>query len=135
MNIRKQYAILSAEWHTNGSNTDELNAIRTRELSAMLENEGLDFIPCKGVYEGGQIERGFYVSFETPAILEKLQSIAFWHYLQESILYSDSAGKISLIFADGRRENLPDMRRVKSKEGLKNYTVINSQIITTEAQS
>ena len=97
MNIVRQVVILSAFQ----KNLDiAKNVAHSTDLRAFLDNYDMTYKHAIGVYKGDS-ETSFVVIVENEEQINKLRTVAFKQYNQESILLQDSNQLARLEFSDG----------------------------------
>lgn len=105
------------------------NAQRHCLAAEFLNNEGIQFRECSGVYNLIP-ETGFVVA-DTLADGPTIRDLAFQRWDQESIFCIDSNSICYLEYADGRCDRLGKLRVVREGDPLPdNYTVLDGVTYT-----
>lgn len=118
MNIKQQFVILSAELATRSS---ELNKEQTLILEDKLIKLGVSYAQTIGSYKG-VLENSFIVVVPDQRVLEYIKRVAFEVFSQESILYSDVNGTVSLEYAHGSKPMLLGRMQEINANDINNFT-------------
>jgi hypothetical protein len=105
--------------------TEKENRLRSEQLFKQLERLGLKPIRAKGMYKGER-ELSFIVPYINTKTRERLFSIAFSMYEQESVLFVDNDKSAYLIYLDNNVEHIGSWEQVdrETAESQDAYTYI-----------
>ncbi|MCI0561561.1 MAG: hypothetical protein MN733_23990 [Nitrososphaera sp.] len=122
--------LLSAE---RSDLSDNQNAQRTQALLHTLIALGFDYQEAEGQYEGW-VEKPFAVRLYAPIEddLVKLKRIAFNVFLQDSILLVDTQDKASLLYNNGREQDLGNWVEIPGSRHDEDWTRIGLRTFTVK---
>lgn len=123
----REVIILSAELSTKDTTINDMN---TKLLGNSLTTLQINSSLACGVYKG-ITEASFVTLPKNKDDIQKIKELAFNTYDQESILYQDKSGDAYLIYQDGSKESIGQLRKVNNNKGLENYTILNGEIYAT----
>lgn len=123
MNTKQQFIIMSA---STLDKTIEQNKVRHENLLSDIISFKLPLVEVNGSYKGNK-EMGVLVKISNYLELDALKALGRL-YNQESILYSDSNGLVSLEYMqDSESSILGKMQEVDNVNGYESYTELNNK--------